>query len=44
MNEFWAYICAWIAGLILIGTGLSIVYLIMGFIKVWVVPIMTVQL
>ena len=44
MNAFWAYICAWITGLILIGTGLSIVYLIMGFIKLWIVPTITIQL
>lgn len=37
MNAFWsfirAYICAWIASLILVGIGLSAVYLIMGLIK-----------
>ena len=33
MNAFCAYICAWIAGLILAGIGLSAVYLIMGLIK-----------
>lgn len=33
MNAFNAYICAWIASLILTGIGLSAVYLIMGLIK-----------
>ena len=36
MNAFWAYICAWIATLILVGIGLSIVYLVMEVIK-WVI-------
>lgn len=33
MNAFWSYICAWIATLILVGIGLSTVYLITGLIK-----------
>ena len=33
MNAFNAYICAWIASLILAGIGLSMVYLIMVLIK-----------
>ena len=33
MYDFCIYICAWIASLILVGTGLSAVYLIMGLIK-----------
>ena len=36
MNAFWAYICAWIATLILVGMGLSIVYLVIEVIK-WVI-------
>ena len=36
MNAFWSYICAWIATLILVGIGLSIVYLVMEIIK-WVI-------
>lgn len=36
MNEFRAYICAWIASLILIGIGLSIVHLVMEVIK-WII-------
>lgn len=31
--DFYIYICAWIASLILIGAGLSVVYLIMGVLK-----------
>lgn len=34
MNAFWAYICAWIATLILVGIDLSAVHLIMVLIKV----------
>ena len=33
MNAFWSYICAWIASLILVGIGLSGMYLITGIIK-----------
>jgi hypothetical protein len=33
MYDFFIYICAWIATLILVGIGLSTVYLIMGLIK-----------
>ena len=33
MYDFYIYICAWIASLILIGIGLSAVYLVMGLIK-----------
>lgn len=36
MYDFYIYICAWIASLILIGIGLSIVYLVMEVIK-WVI-------
>lgn len=36
MNAFWLYICAWIATLILVGIGLSIVHFIMEVIK-WVI-------
>ena len=33
MREFYVYICAWIATLILVGIELSAVYLVMGLIK-----------
>ena len=36
MNAFWSYICAWIASLILIGIGLSIVHLVMEVTK-WII-------
>ena len=31
--DFGIYICAWVASLILVGIGLSAVYLVMGLIK-----------
>lgn len=39
MNAFWAYICAWIATLILIGMGLLVVHIVMKVIK-WLVTVL----